>query len=334
MDPRQNEASHNRTELIRFVFWADARSMKLRQKAAFLLAVVAVPLAVEAGVGSDFTLMKSHGDPDAFASTEEISPGQSPGRALTPAPVADEGGRVGLSRYTSSEEAGIPEKGSLAIEQGLAFSHRIKSDHSFAQYDGATQVTYGLFEGVELSLAGAYSYIGSAESDSMQFDGVGAQVLIGIVDPAESSVGFSLYQGLFVGDEFFSTDTRLVFGVDRGPWNLTYNLGLYHDFGNTSWFGSEGPSIETAVTLGHTFGVSRSFECDRFFHEMSFGLELTVDSTWEDYKNYAGTTVYLGPTLGVTFCEHWSFTVSAYTQLTDEEDTPRWAIVTSLIYSF
>lgn len=324
---------------MRPCFFADAIDMRGISKRASVTGVTCILAAVlmldvSAGVtrGSDFSLTAEPGE--ALASIEEAGPGGGGGSPAAGLTVLTEAGRAGLSRYSASEEAGIPEKGAMAIEYGFAISHRNKSDHSFARYDGSPQFTYGLFDGVEIALYGAYSHESSRDRNGTQFDAVGLQVLMGLIDPSDHPVGFSFYQSIEVGDETLSLDTRLVFGIDRGPWNFTYNLGLHHDLGGTSWFGTEGPSVETAVTLGHSFGVSRSFECDKLIHELSLGLELTADSTWLDYKNYESTTCYLGPTLGITFAERWALTVSAFIQLTDEEETPRWVVVSSLSYSF
>lgn len=263
----------------------------------------------------------------AMGSTEmlaQASPGARADGGAEDRPAA-------LKLYNVATEGGTVTPGAFQIETGFSFSHRTEDDKSFAAYSGSLLLSYGVTDRFQIGLiAGVMTATDSKELDSTDYDGSGIEFYYALNDSEQNNgVGFALYQSALLGPELLSLDSRLVVTLDRGPYNLTYNFRIGNDFGDV--FASDTPHTGT---LGHVLAGARTFEGFGPFHEVSAGLEINLDSSWDEWRKYEDTSSYVGPTFGVTFAENWSVSVTGLYQLSDIDDLPRWQVIAAVVYSF
>lgn len=240
----------------------------------------------------------------------------------------EEGHPAGLKLYGLTLEGGGVTKGQLQIEQGFAWSHRLKEDHSYSAYDTSTLFAYAVTDRFQIGLTPvAMTYESGQDADRLRWSGAGMEGYYMLVDP-EQGLGVAVYQGVGMSETSISTDTRLILSKDFGDVNVTYNFKIGNDFE-----GIDGGGISSVGTLGHSLGVARSFGGFWGLHEVSAGLEVAVDSSWDEWKRYGETAVYAGPSVSGTFHEHWTLAVTPVVQLTDLEGAPRWGVLIGLIWA-
>lgn len=235
---------------------------------------------------------------------------------------------AGLKLYNLTLEGGGVTPGQLQVEQGFAWGHRLKEDHSYSGYETSTLFAYGVTDRLQIGLTAlALTYESGREADRMRWAGAGAEVYYMVKDP-EEGLGIALFQGVGMSETAISADSRLILSKDFESVNFTYNFRIGNDFE-----GIDGGGISSIGTVGHTFGLSRTFGGFWGMNEVSAGLELAVDSSWDEWVRYEETGVYAGPSFSGTFLEHWTLSVTPVVQLTDLEGSPRWGVLMGLIWT-
>jgi hypothetical protein len=236
-----------------------------------------------------------------------------------------------LKKYNFLQEAGLCTPGQVQIEQDFGLLHRLKSQPAYTVFSGLTQVAYSLSDRFMVTgILATYSYTDAGGPEGLRYDTSGFQLYYALTDPDKDGLGVSLFQSALLGPEVLSLDTRLLVLKQLGPWDITYNLRFANDF-----TGLDGGGVSTTGTLGHALGVSYQFDdgLPKPISHFVLGAELTVDSSFNEWRHYTETTVYLGPVFGLTFCHNWSLSLTTMFQATDN-DVPRYLVASALIYSF
>jgi hypothetical protein len=223
-------------------------------------------------------------------------------------------------------------KGDFEYEQWATWQHHTEEDAGFDRLALRHEFEFGLADNFTLGLyLPNWSYEDSAERAGSRFDSVGAEGILYLLNPVTDPFGLGLYGEVNVGEEEVEFEYKLLLQKDIDNWSFVYNLVLETEIEGAF---EEGEN-ELEGVLGHTFGVNYALKPG-----LKIGAELVVESEYEDWSDYEGTTVYAGPALNYMGGKvggsnvTWWVTVTPMFQLSNHEDEPDFQVRTIIGFEF
>lgn len=204
-------------------------------------------------------------------------------------------------------------KGDWEYEQWVTYRTHKEDESDFQRFDFRHEFEFGLADNFDLAVyAPTWHYEDSEEFSGTQFDSVDVEGIVYLSNPVNDFVGIGIYSEVKVGEESLGFENKLLVQKDVGKWIFLYNLVLETEIEGV--FSNEEEN-EVEGELKHTAGVSYAAAPGWFV-----GAEAVVESEFEDWSEYEGTTVYAGPAISYQGHERFWFTVTPTYQLTDNEE--------------
>lgn len=232
---------------------------------------------------------------------------------------------AGYRPFTFTYDTYPMAKGELEFEQWFTYSGPKVDGESFNRFAFREEIEYGLTDNFRLAFyVPSWSYEKSKERSDVDFDNAGIEGILLLSNPTTDFLGVGLYGEVKFGEHELELEQKLLLHKDVGPWTFAYNLVV-----ETELEGIFGAHEETEVegVLGHTFGIAYSLS-----PSWRVGAEAIVESKFEDWSHYEGTTVYAGPVLSYQGSHvpgtdwTWWATVTPTVQLTNHHDEPDFQI--------
>lgn len=215
-------------------------------------------------------------------------------------------------------------KGEVEFEQWVTYKGHKESEKGFTRLDFREEIEIGLADNFTLGIyLPNWRYEDSNSKDDVEFKSVSAEGILYLTNPVTDFIGIGLYTEVSVGEEELEFEHKLLLHKDIGNWTFAYNLifetELEHVFG--------GEETEVEGVIGHTFGASYALS-----PAWRLGGEMIIESAYEDWSEYQGTTVYAGPVFSYQGKNvpgtdwSWWVTVTPTVQLTDKDDEPDYMV--------
>ena len=222
--------------------------------------------------------------------------------------------------FTFSTDTYPMGKGEWEYEQWVTWRHHREDEPGYDRVDFRHEFEFGVADNVDLAIyLPTWRYEDSEERSGPRFDSVDLEGVLYLSNPATDFVGFGLYGEVKVGDDSLGFENKLLVQKDVGDWIFLYNLVLETEIEGILSDAEDENEVEGE--LKHTFGVSYHLPGTPFF----VGGEAVVESVYEDWSHYEGTTVYAGPAISYQGDPFW-VTVTPTYQLTDEDGEADWFI--------
>lgn len=216
------------------------------------------------------------------------------GASLTPTHATDR-----LFTYTYESET-MPE-GGMEFEQWIT-SRVGRTDavgkDKYHRWDLREELEYGVTDNYTVALylnSKSESYVDSMGDDysRFSFEGISLENKYLVLNPAEHTVGLSLYlEPAFAGHEA-ELEQKIILGQRHGDWK--WALNLTHA---TEW---EDNFEETVGELEASFGIARHLSS-----RWALGLEARIHSEIEEYKEWESTALYVGPAISYRTEKWWA----------------------------
>jgi hypothetical protein len=203
-------------------------------------------------------------------------------------------------------------KGDWEYEQWVTYRTSKEDESDYQRFDFRHEFEFGLADNFDLAVyLPTWRYEDSEEVSGTRFGSVDVEGIVYLSNPVTDFVGIGLYNEVKVGEDALGFETKLLLQKDVGDWVFIYNLVLETELDGV--FGEDENEVEGE--LKHTAGASYAIAPGLFL-----GAEGVVESAYEDWSEYGGTTVYAGPAFSYQKNERFWFTVTPMYQLTDNED--------------
>jgi hypothetical protein len=214
--------------------------------------------------------------------------------------------------FTFSNDTYPMGKGEWEYEQWLTYRTHKEDDSDYQRFDFRHEFEFGLADNFDLAVyLPTWRYEDTDDFSGTQFDSIDVEGIIYLSNPVNDFLGVGLYGEVKIGDDSLGFENKLLLQKDVGKWIFLYNLVLETEIEGA--FSNEQEN-EVEGELKHTAGVSYAIVPGWFL-----GAEAIVESVYEDWSHYEGTTVYAGPALSYQGAERFWFTVTPTYQLTDNE---------------
>ena len=220
--------------------------------------------------------------------------------------------------FTFSTDTYPVGKGQWEYEQWVTWSTQKESDPRFQRLEFRHEFEFGVADNFDLAFyVPVWSYEDADGHAGTRFESVGAEGVVYLSNPVTNFVGVGLYGEIQVGEDSLTFENKLLVQKDVGNWILLYNLVAETELEGVFREGAD----EVEGEVSHTLGVSYAFPKGWFV-----GGEAVVESVYEDWSHYQGTTVYAGPAISYQGNEHFWFTITPTYQLTNHDDEPDWRV--------
>lgn len=210
--------------------------------------------------------------------------------------------------------------GQVEFEQWAEYKGATPEDSSFNRWNFREELEYAPTDNTSIALyLPNWHYESSSSGSETEIDSLGIEGIWYLTNPVTDSIGIGLYAEATAGREDASIEGKLLLQKDVGNWIFAYNLILETEL-EDAWESEK----QTEGEWGNNFGVAYGFA-----NGLRLGAELTIESEYEQWRLYEGTTVYAGPAisyLGGSFFgtkTDWWVAVTPMFQLTNVEDESR-----------
>lgn len=209
-------------------------------------------------------------------------------------------------------------RGGAEYEQWISWESRKRDDKGFNRFDFQHEFEFGLLDAVDLGLyAASWDTEKSKERDSTEFNGAGFDNILYLSNPLTDFLGFGFYNEVMADRGNVSFEQKLILQKDWTNWTLLYNAIFETKVERV------GGENEVGGEITHAIGASYSF------NNIRAGAEMKIESEYEDWNDYEGTAVWLGPALTADIAEWLWLTLTPTVLVSDRKDEP--AFVTRLI---
>jgi hypothetical protein len=214
--------------------------------------------------------------------------------------------------FTFSTDTYPVGKGGWEYEQWVTYRASKEGESDYQRFDFRHEFEFGLADNFDLAVyLPSWSYEDSKDRSGTRFGSVDVEGVFYVSNSITDPVGVGLYAETKIGEDSLTFENKLLVQKDVGKWVFLYNLVVETEMEGV--FGEEENEVEGE--LAHTFGVSYAIAPGLFL-----GAEGVVESVYEDWSHYEGTTVYAGPAFSYQRSDRFWFTITPTYQLTDNED--------------
>lgn len=214
--------------------------------------------------------------------------------------------RADERRFTYTYEPEVLPAGAMEFEQWITLRTQRTSGGEVKQgnynlWEIREELEYGVTDNYSVSLYlntaaesfRDYSQSPAVDTSGFDFKGISIENRYMVVNPANHSVGLTLYlEPRFSGDEA-EVEEKIILGQRFGDWKWAFNL--VHA---TEW---EDNLHSTEGELAADFGIA----CDLSPH-WSVGLELRDHNELPDYSEWENTALFLGPVVSYRQEKWWA----------------------------
>ena len=202
-------------------------------------------------------------------------------------------------------------KGDWEYEQWVTYRTSKEDESDYQRFDFRHEFEFGVADNFDLAVyLPTWRYEDSEDFSGTRFGSVDVEGIVYLSNPVTDFVGLGIYSEVKVGEDALGFENKLLLQKDVGNWVFVYNLVVETELEGV--FGEDENEVEGE--LAHTLGVSYAIAPGLFL-----GAEGVVESVYEDWSEYEGTTVYAGPAFSYQKNERFWFTVTPTYQLTDDE---------------
>ncbi len=205
-------------------------------------------------------------------------------------------------RFAYTYEPETPPAGAMEFENwvtlGLGRNSTVGQEN-YNQWDLRQELEYGVTDRYALGLylnERATSFQNpatGANESSFDWEGVSLENRFNVLNPAEHSVGLTLYlEGTYSG-QGAEIEEKLILGQRHGDWKWAFNL-----IQATEW---EDNLSAIEGELGASFGVARDLG-----KHWSVGLEVRDETLIPGYNEFERTAVFLGPAVSYHQEKWWA----------------------------
>lgn len=218
--------------------------------------------------------------------------------------------------FTFSSDTYSVGKGQFEYEQWVSYQHHKEDDSGFDRVNIRHEIEFGLADNFDLAIyLPSWHYEDSSAGSEARFDSIDVEGVYYLTNPVRDFVGIGLYGEVQFGEGSLGLETKLLVQKDIGNWVFVYNLVLETEIEGIFADASEENEVEGE--LAHTFAAAYNLPGTPIF----LGGEAVIESIYEDWSHYEGTTVYAGPVLSYQGDPFW-VTLTPVFQLTDQADEP------------
>lgn len=231
--------------------------------------------------------------------------------------------------FTFSSDTYPMGKGDFEFEHWSTWKSHTDQDDSFNRIDFREEFEFGITDNFDLGVyLPSWRYEDSDSDDGVSFQSVDIAAVNYFTNPVEDVVGLGLYNEVMIGDDTLGFETKLMVQKDVGNWVFLYNLILETSLEGV--FNDAGQENAVEGELKHTFGVSYGFANNIFI-----GGEAVIESVYDDWSTYEGTSIYAGPVISLQNLGNFWITITPTFLLTQEhEDEPDFNVRTIIGYQF
>lgn len=216
--------------------------------------------------------------------------------------------------FTFSNDTYPMGKGDAEFEQWITWRHHTDEDGGFNRIDFREEIEFGVADNFDLAVyLPSWRYEDSDGDDGVTFRSVDVEGIVYLSNPIEDVVGFGIYNEAKIGEDFLGFETKLLVQKDVGNWIFLYNLVLETEI--EGLFNDADAENEVEGELKHTFGVAYGFANGIFL-----GGEAVVESVYQDWSDYQGTSVYAGPVVSLQNLGNFWITATPTFLLTQEDE--------------
>ena len=231
--------------------------------------------------------------------------------------------------FTFSNDTYPMGKGDFEFEQWVTWQHHTDEDAGFNRVTFREELEFGVTDNFDLAVyLPTWSYEDTEEEDGVEFQSVDVEAIVYLSNPVTDVVGFGIYNEAKIGDDSLGFETKLLVQKDVDNWVFLYNLVL--ETGLEGVFNDAGEENEVEGEVKHTFGVAYGFANNIFL-----GGEAVIESEYDDWSEYEGTSVYAGPVISLQNLGNLWITITPTFLLTQEdEDEADFEVRTIIGYQF
>ncbi len=209
-------------------------------------------------------------------------------------------------RFTYSYEPETLPEGGLEFEQWVTLRTQRTSggevkQGNYNRWELRQELEYGVTDNYSVSLYldtaaesfRDFSRTPATDVSSFDFKGISIENRYMVLNPAEHSVGLTLYlEPRFSGDEA-EVEQRIILGQRHGDWKWAFNLTHATDWAD-NLHTTEG-EVEASFGLARDLGK-----------HWSVGLELRDHNELPDYRRWENTALFLGPVVSYRLEKWWA----------------------------
>jgi hypothetical protein len=231
--------------------------------------------------------------------------------------------------FTFSNDTYPMGKGDFEFEHWTTWKSHTDEDDSFNRVDFREEFEFGVTDNFDLAVyLPTWRYEDSDDEDGLSFQSVDVEAIVYLSNPATDVVGFGIYNEVKIGDDSLGFETKLLVQKDVGNWVFLYNLVF--ETGLEGVFNDAGEENEVEGELKHTFGVAYGLPNNVFV-----GGEAVIESVYDDWSTYEGTSVYAGPVISLQNLGNFWVTITPTFLLTQEDsDEPDFNVRAIVGYQF
>ena len=228
--------------------------------------------------------------------------------------------KAGDRRFTYSYEAVTAPKGCIEYEQWVTWKARRGDPGNKDQFDFRHEIEIGLTDRLQLGLyLSDWSVVSQNGSTEADWKKGAVEFIYNLTNPTTDLIGSALYGEVFLGDEVFGLEGKLILQKNIGPWIAVYNATL-----EAKW---EGSSYDEQVgEFKNSFGISYQVS-----PQLSVGAELFTEVEFDDWGAAGDHAVYAGPNIAFRSGKFFATTTVLF-QTTGIDSEPD--VQTRLIFGF
>lgn len=228
--------------------------------------------------------------------------------------------KAGDRRFTYSYEATTAPKGTVELETWVTWKARRSDAGNNDQFDFRHELELGITDRLQLGLYFSdWSVVRQSGHTKADWKKAAVEVIYNLSNPTTDFIGSAIYGEVFLGEELFGLEGKLILQRNFGPWMVVYNATI-----EAEWEGSgfDEQIGELKNSLGVSYQVSPKF---------SVGAELFTEVEFEDWKDAGDHAIYAGPNFSIRTGNFFATTTVLFqtTGIAGEPD-----VQTRLIFGF
>lgn len=191
---------------------------------------------------------------------------------------------AGNRRFTYTYEATTSPKGTVEYEQWVTWKARRSNAGDKDQFDFREELEFGITDRLQLGLyLSDWSVVNENGHTNADWKKVATELIFNLSNPTTDFLGSALYGEVFVGEDLFGLEGKMILQKNFGSWIVAYNATLEAEWEGDGYSERIG---EFKNSLGVSYQLSPRF---------SIGAELFTEVEFEDWKESGDHAIYAGP---------------------------------------